>query len=107
MENIVAVELKRKQSFDPGLEVYYWKDYQHREVDFVLKKGLEVKQLIQVCFDIADLETRNREVRSLIRAMKEFKLEGGLIITDDFEDEEVVKGFKVEYVPLWKWLLMY
>ncbi len=107
MENIVAVELKRKQSFDPGLEVYYWKDYQHREVDFVVKKGLEVMQLIQVCFDIADLETRNREVRSLIRAMKEFKLEGGLIITDDFEDEEVVKGFKVEYVPLWKWLLMY
>ncbi len=106
MENIVAVELKKRQSFNPRIEIYYWKDYQQREVDFVIKEGLDVVQLIQVCHDVTDLETKEREVRSLVRAMKEFKLTEGLIITDDFEGEEEIKGFKIEYVPMWKWLLL-
>ena len=106
MENIVAVELKKRQSFNPQIEIYYWKDYQQREVDFVVKEGLDVVQLIQVCHDVTNLETKEREVRSLVRAMKEFKLTEGLIITDDFEGEEEVKGFKIEYVPMWKWLLL-
>lgn len=106
MENIVAVELKKRQSFNPQIEIYYWKDYQQREVDFVVKEGLDVVQLIQVCHDVTNLETKEREVRSLVRAMKEFKLTEGLIITDDFEGEEEMKGFKIEYVPMWKWLLL-
>jgi len=106
MENIVAVELKRRQSFNPQMEIYYWKDYQQREVDFVVKDGLNVMQLIQVCYDITDIQTKEREVRSLIRAVKEFKLKEGMIITEDHEGEEVVKGFKIVYVPLWKWLLV-
>ncbi|NOR48898.1 MAG: AAA family ATPase [Methanosarcinaceae archaeon] len=106
MENIVAIELKKRQSFNPQIEIYYWKDYQQREVDFVVKEGLDVVQLIQVCHDVTNLETKEREVRSLVRAMKEFKLTKGLIITDDFEGEEEMKGFRIEYVPMWKWLLL-
>lgn len=106
MENIAAVELKRRQSFNPQIEIYYWKDYQQREVDFVVKKGLDVVQLIQVCHDITSMGTKERETKSLIRAMKEFKLTEGLIITDDFESEEEIKGFKIKYVPMWKWLLL-
>ncbi|MBC2698877.1 MAG: ATP-binding protein [ANME-2 cluster archaeon] len=106
MENIAAVELKRRQSFDPQIEIYYWKDYQQREVDFVVKKGLDVVQLIQICHDITSIGTKERETKSLIRAMKEFKLTEGLIITDDFESEEEIKGFKIKYVPMWKWLLL-
>ena len=105
MENIIAVELKRRQSFNPQIEIYYWKDYQQREVDFVVKEGLEVVQLIQVCHNITSMETKEREIRSLIRAMKEFKLTEGFIITDDLESEEEIKGFKIKYVPMWKWLL--
>jgi hypothetical protein len=37
--------------------------------------------------------------------MKEFKLTEGLIITNDFESEEKIKGFRIKYVPMWKWLL--
>jgi len=106
MENIAAVELKRRQSFNPQIEIYYWKDYQQREVDFVVKKGLDVVQLIQICYDITSIGTKERETKSLIRAMKEFKLTEGLIITDDFESEEEIKGFKIKYVPMWKWLLL-
>lgn len=36
IENVVAVELLRR-IVEKKLELYYWKDYQQREVDFVIK----------------------------------------------------------------------
>ncbi|MCK4730529.1 MAG: ATP-binding protein [Candidatus Aenigmarchaeota archaeon] len=105
MENIVALELKRRQMFNPSFEFYYWKDYQQREVDFVVKEGLKVKQLIQVCFDINNRETKEREIKALLKGIKEFKLKEGLIITEDLEKEEIIEDIKIIYKPLWKWLL--
>lgn len=46
MENTVAVELQREKSRDSSLEIYYWKDHQQNEVDFVIKKQTKVIQLI-------------------------------------------------------------
>jgi len=100
MENIVAVELKRKEK-----EFYYWKDYQQREVDFVVKEGLKIKQLIQVCYNIEDYNTKERELKSLIKASKELKCNNLLVITWDFEGEEKIERKKIRFVPLWKWLL--
>ena len=105
MENIVATELKIRQSFEPGTEIYYWKDQSGREVDFLVKDGLEVSELIQVCQYISNLGTKEREVKGLVKAMEEFNLESGLIITEDFEDEEKIENKNIIYVPLWKWLL--
>lgn len=69
MENIVATELKIRQSFEPGTEIYYWKDQSGREVDFLVKDGLKVTELIQVCQDLSDMGTKEREVKGLVRAM--------------------------------------
>jgi hypothetical protein len=99
-ENIVAIEVKRRNK-----EIYYWKDYQQHEVDFVIKQGLKVTELIQVCYNIENPDTKKRELRNLLKAMDEFKLNSGLIITEDFESEEEVKGKKIIYKPLWRWLL--
>ncbi len=104
-ENIVFLALKRRQAIDPRIELYYWKDPQHREVDFVIKDGLEVKALIQVCWNIHNERTRKRELRSLQKAMKELKCENTLIITEAAEGEEKLNGYNVKMVPLWKWLL--
>ena len=100
MENAVFLSLKGRKS-----EIYYWKDRQGREVDFVVKEGLKVKQLIQVCKEINNPKTKEREVGGLLKAMSEFNLREGLIITEDFEKEEKIKGKKVTYKPLWKWLV--
>lgn len=105
MENVVAISLKTRQSFDPGLEVYYWKDPLGREVDFVIKEGLKVEEVIQVCRDPSDEETKKREIRGLVKAMDGFGLKEGLVITEDFEGEERVDGRRILYRPLWKWLL--
>ena len=104
-ENLVFLELKRKEVLASNLEIYYWKDVNHREVDFLIKENLKVKQLIQVCWEVNRPETKNREIRALLKAMKEFNLEEGLIITDDYEAEENIKGKKINYIPLWKWYL--
>ena len=87
------------------MEFYYWKNLQHEEVDFVLKENTQIKELIQVCWDISDANTKKRELRALLKAMEEFKLETGIIITEDYEYEEAVEGKIVQYIPLRKWLL--
>jgi predicted AAA+ superfamily ATPase len=104
-ENIVFLKLKKMQSRKPNLEIYYWKNRDGGEVDFVIKEGLKVKKLIQVCQNVSDLETRGREVKALLKAMEELKIKESLIITEDFENVEEINKKKIVYQPLWKWLV--
>jgi uncharacterized protein len=100
MENLVAIALWRT-----GQEIYYWKDHQHREVDFVIKKGKNVVQLVQVCADISHLSTKEREIKALMTASKELRCNNLLIITENKEGTEKLDGKEMHYIPLWKWLL--
>lgn len=104
-ENLVFLELKRKTYFDPFLEIYYWKSLAQEEVDFVVKEDAKIKELIQVCWDLRDINAKKRETKALLKAMNEFKLEKGLIITEDYEGEEDFEGKKIQYMMLRKWLL--
>jgi len=106
IENVIFINLLRKKSyFDGDLEVYYWQDYFGREVDFILKKAKRVIQLIQACVNINDFNVKERELNSLIRASKELKCNNLLVITFDYDGEEKIKGKKIKFIPLWKWLL--
>ena len=106
MENIVANELRIRQTFDPMIEIYYYKDAAGREVDFIIKEGLQIRELIQVCDDISNMETKDREITGMIMALEELNLKRGLVITEDFEGEENIKGKEIIFKPLWKWLLI-
>ena len=106
IENIVAIELLRKKNYiNPLLDVHYWKESSGTEVDFVLTDGMEVKQLIQVCYDIDDTLTKERELKSIVKASKELRCNDLLVITWDYEDEQKFKEKNIKYIPLWKWLL--
>ncbi len=61
--------------------------------------------MIQVCSDLSDPKTKEREVKGLLAGMKNFKMKEGTIITSDVFDEELVDGKRIRYVPLWYWLL--
>lgn len=104
-ENIIFLELRRKKAINPGLELYYWKDEQQREVDFVLKERLEIKKLIQVCWDINNLQTKEREVKNLAKAMRELKVREGLILTEDHQEEIKIKEGRIKFNPILQWLL--
>jgi len=101
MENVVAIELLRRNALSANFMLCYWKDNQGREVDFVVKEGLRVKQLIQVTYASSKDEIEKRELKALIKAGNELKCRDLLIITWDYKDEE--NGIK--FLPLWKWLL--
>jgi len=99
-ENTVANELIRK-----GKKIYYWKNRQQEEVDFVVVHGTQVKQLIQVCYNIENNDTKNREIKSLLKAMDSFKINKGLIITEDYDSTEIIDDKKIIFKSLWKWLI--
>ena len=103
MENIVFLELLRKKNLNPLIEVFYFKIY-NGEVDFVVKEGLKVIQLIQVTYASGKDEVEQRELRSLLKASELLKCKNLLCITWDYESEEELKGKKIRFVPLWKWL---
>jgi len=103
MENCVAIELFRRKFKNPFIEIYYWKDYREREVDFIVKNEKDL-ELIQVTYASGG-EVEEREITSLIRASKELNSDNLLIITWDCEAEDEFKGKKIKFIPLWKWLI--
>ncbi len=107
-ENIVAINL-RKRAIEGAIECFYWQGAQQEEVDFVVKEGTRVIQLIQVCLNLDDPKTKSREVRALLKASKDLKCKDLLVLTDSTEGQEAMSWFgivgTVRYLPVWQWLL--
>ena len=108
-ENLVAVAL-RKREIDGAISIFYWKNQQNEEVDFVVKEGLQITSLIQVCPDISNPKTVKREMRSLIKASQELNCKELLLLNPQ---EDRMESFtwrnakcQIRLVPLWQWLLM-
>jgi hypothetical protein len=99
-ENIVFLNFLQK-----GNEVYYWKDKQGYEVDFIIVEGGKVTGVYQVSYSVREARTKTRETNALIRALICFDLKEGTIITENQEMEETLKGFRIRYMPVWKFLL--
>ena len=104
IENIVFLELQRKTNSNPLLEVFYWKDYQEREVDFIIKEGTQINQLIQVTYALTP-ENEKREIRSLLKASRELNCKNLLMITWDQEEDIKEGNKKIKVTQLWRWLI--
>ncbi|MHB1274616.1 MAG: ATP-binding protein [Candidatus Humimicrobiaceae bacterium] len=104
MENLVFVEILRR-GYKQDRDVFFYKTKNNKEVDFLLKKGIEIEQLLQVCYRMDDIKTKDRECKALIEAGKDLNCSNLLVITWDKEAEEIMHGKKIKFVPLWKWLL--
>ncbi|MCF7910497.1 ATP-binding protein [Candidatus Pacearchaeota archaeon] len=100
LENLVFLELMRR-----GKDVSYYQNVLHEEVDFVLKKGKKVGELIQVCYDFENFTTKEREFKILVKASDEFNCDNLTLISMDKEGEESYKNKKIKFVPVWKWCL--
>lgn len=100
LENLVYIELRRR-----GETLYYYKTKNNNSIDFVIKRGNKINGIIQVCFDIGNEKTREREIKSLNQAMDELGLNEGLIIT--YENEEIIKmnDQSIKVMPAYKWLV--
>jgi len=107
-ENAVAIALYRRAKED-ACKVYFWRGERQWAVDFVVSQNEAVTQLIQVCWDMSDSTTADREVRSLINASQELNCDRLIILTGnpDAQTQEFTwRGTtrEIQTIPLWRWL---
>ncbi|MEM3366104.1 MAG: ATP-binding protein [Candidatus Methanomethyliaceae archaeon] len=103
MENAVFLELKRR-GFKENRNMFYFRK-NDKEVDFLLKEGLEVKELIQVTYASGRDEIEKRELKALIEVGELLNCKNMLLITWDYDEEETLEGRTIKFLPLWKWLI--
>ncbi len=99
IENAVFLELLRRKNLNPLMDLFYWRDYQQREVDFVVKEGEKVKQLIQVTYELTP-ENEKREIGSLLKACRELGCENLMVITWDQDEIVERSGKKIKVMQL-------
>ena len=104
MENLVFTELVKRGN-EPNREIFYYHTRNNREVDFVIKKGTKIIELIQVAYEADNYDTEQREIKALTEASQELHVTNLTVLT--WNEERTVKknGEKIHFKPLWKWLL--
>ena len=102
LENQVFVELLR-QGYDTDKTMFYYRSRNDKEVDFVLRKGTHIEQLVQVCYDMSSPKTEKREVDSLIECAEELNCSNLVIVTNNEERAIERDGYRIDVVPEAKW----
>jgi len=98
-EMVVFQHLRRRYK-----DIYYWQGKQ--EVDFFIPNTQTTNvKLINVCYDLSDSDTNNRELTGLAEAMKIMDLPEATLVSGSVEKELLVDNHVIQVVPLWKWLL--
>ncbi|MDO8515356.1 MAG: ATP-binding protein [bacterium] len=90
LENLVFMELVRR-GYRPNLDLFYYQTRNGKEVDFILKRGYKVEQLIQVCYNLDNDDTKKREESAIKEAQEELSCKNSLIITGDNLEEWLLK----------------
>lgn len=104
LENLMFIELVKK-GHEPNRELFYYKTRNDREIDFVLKKGSEIIELIQVAYDLNSSNTEQRETKALVEGAQELKCNELTIITWDEKKAIVKDGLTINFIPVWERLL--
>lgn len=97
LENLIAVSLRRQQ---PNLQ--FIKGVQ--ECDFVLptQSGL---MPIQVAYDLSHPDTREREIKGLVKAAKFLNVTSGIIVTLNEDQTIQYQDLTIRIQPAWQFLI--
>jgi predicted AAA+ superfamily ATPase len=99
LETMVFMHLRRG-----GYEAEYVNTKDGHETDFFTRHRISGEtQLIQVCWEMSDKKTFERELKGLKSAMDELSLSTGTIVT--WDDETIIEK-KIKVIPIWKWLIL-
>jgi predicted AAA+ superfamily ATPase len=98
LETIVGLHLRRRVS-----ELEYVAKKDGHETDFLARHPTTGEvHLVQVCWDMSERKTAERERRGLKSAMAALGIRSGTIVT--WDDEPSLDG-AIEVTAAWKWLL--
>lgn len=88
-ENQVFLEIRKKFK-----QILYWKE--EKEVDFIIKEGSEVTNIINCSVNISEASTYTREIESLKEAMFELNKKESLLVIMIGKSRTVeIDGFKI------------
>lgn len=106
-ENVVAIALWRRQ-LAGEIELSFWKNKEHEEVDFVIRERGQTSKLIQVCWDLSDPHTRAREFRALVKAGADLRCDDLVCLSRGVaQDEDFTwngRTARIVVTPIEQWL---
>ena len=103
LENIIFIELLRRKQ-----DIYYYKSKSDREIDFLVKEGKLIVELIQVSYSIEDEQTRKRELAAFKAAVNELSTNTPIqctLLTMDKNEQIDLNGLTINIRNVIDWLL--
>lgn len=88
-----------------GAETAYVKTREGYEVDFLSRNSDGSQWLIQVCAQLTDSNTLNRECRALLAAARELSADRLLLLTAESSVPMPAVPKPIEILPAWRWML--
>ena len=102
LETMVYNHLRRKYDRE---QIFYYKTSAGFEIDFVAQERGQITELIQVCAQLDEPSTKERETRAALAAMQELKFAHATIITRDETDTLVEQGKTLHIIPFYRWAI--
>jgi len=103
LETAVLIELERR-----GYERAYLHTRNGFEIDLIATPPIGAPILVQVCTDLTDARTRERELRALADGLDEFPQATGLVLTQTATGISEIRQDappRTLIMPAWEWLL--
>jgi uncharacterized protein len=104
LENAVFCELVRRGA-RPNIDLFYFQTSRGHEIDFLWRSAESGVHLFQVSWVLSAPKTKERELRAIRDAAKEFSINRATIITFAESEQLTVDGVEVSVVPAEEWLL--
>lgn len=99
LENQVFIELLRR-GYNVEKTMFYYRSRNDKEVDFVLRNGTKIENLVQVCFEMTNAKTEKREVDSIIECAGELRCDNLVIVTNNEKRIIEKDGYKIIVLPI-------
>jgi len=98
VHNHLRIQYSREQ-------IFYYKTRSGFEIDFVTMNRGSVNSIIQVCENLTDPATREREIRAIVQGMEELGLSESTIITRSEKELYQSNNKRIYIVPFWQWAI--
>ena len=85
-------------------EVYYLNG-NSQEVDLCIVRAGKPAELVQACYEMSNIKTRERELRALIALGRTYKVKKLVVVTRDLDEEIKHEGQTIEAIPAYRYLL--
>lgn len=104
MEAAVYRQIKQAVSENPNLGIFYFRDNNDKEADFVVRESETVRGIAQVSYFEKEEEMDKREIGGLVKAMEVFGVNKGVIINWGVDKEVNIEGREVKFISLGEYL---